>query len=322
MNGELKTDRVLELFFRAIKGESLSAHSLANQYHVSTRSISRDITALKIFLAEHRDLMGNAELVYSTSNHCYHLEMDNFISNKELLAITMVLIGCRPFNHAELLELIRKLKLHTSPKDKAILDNLIRKEIYHYAPIHFECTGVIDNLWNITEHINAKRLITITYTKMDKTIVKRTIKPISIMFSEYYYYLIGYDTASTDSSPHYYRIDRISNIIAHREHFKLKRDEEVDEGLLRNRSQFMWPGKLRHIRFEFTGPSSQAILDKLPTARIVEISGTKSIIEAEVYGDGIKMFLLSQGSWIKVLAPQELVDEMKLEIISLNELYK
>ena len=98
--------------------------------------------------------------------------------------------------------------------------------------------------------------------------------------------------------------------------------EEVDEGFLRNRSQFMFPGKLRHIRFEFTGPSIQAILDKLPTARVVELTGNKSIIEAEVYGDGIKMFLLSQGSWVKVLAPQELVAEIKSEIMLLTEMYK
>lgn len=289
---------------------------------MSPRSISRDITALKLFLAEHRDLLGNAELVYSSSNHCYHLEMDSFITNKELLAITKVLIGCRPFNNTEILEMIRKLKMHTSPKDKSVLESLIRKEMYHYAPINFDCTSVIDNLWNLTEHITEKKLITITYIKMNRSTVKHTLKPVSIIFSEYYYYLIAYDTDYNDVSvPRYYRIDRITDIIAHREHFKLKREQEVDEGLLRNRSQFMWPGKLRHIRFEFTGPSAQAILDRLPTARVVEIVNGKSILEAEVYGDGIKMFLLSQGSWVRVLAPQELIDELHSEIEIMKSLY-
>jgi len=323
MNNELKTDRVLELFFRALKGEFLSAKSLAEQYGVSARSISRDITTLKMFLADHRDTLGNAELVYSSSNHCYHLETEHFISNKELLAVTKVLIGCRPFNHTELLELIRKLKLHTSPKDKAVLEDLIRNELYHYAPINFDCPSVIDNLWTITEHISSKRLITVTYIKMDRSLVKRTLKPVSVVFSEYYYYLIAYDTAAGDTSvPHYYRIDRITDIVAHREHFKLTKEQEVDEGLLRNRSQFMWPGKLRRIRFEFSGPSVQAVLDRLPTSRVVELRNGISVIEAEVYGDGIKMFLLSQGSWVKVLAPQELVDEISEEIQKMHNLYQ
>ncbi len=322
MSNELKTDRVLELFFRALKGEFLSAKKLAEQYGVSSRSISRDITALKFFLTEHRDTLGYAELVYSSSNHCYHLETEHLLSNKELLAITKVLIGCRPFHHTELLELIRKLKLHTSPQDKARLEDMIRNELYHYAPVHFDCPGVIDTLWTVTEHISSRRLITVTYIKMNRSVVKRTLKPVSVVFSEYYYYLIAYDTAAEDASvPHYYRVDRITDIVAHREHFRLTKEQEVDEGLLRNRSQFMWPGKLRRVRFEFTGPSVQAVLDRLPTSRVVELTDGKSIIEAEVYGDGIKMFLLSQGAWVKVLAPQELVEEISAEIKNLHRLY-
>ena len=83
----------------------------------------------------------------------------------------------------------------------------------------------------------------------------------------------------------------------------------------------MWPGELRTIRFEFTGPSVQAVLDKLPTAKIIERSGKKYLIEAEVYGDGIKMWLLSQGAWVKVLAPQPFVEEIKNEINKLSKLY-
>ena len=322
MSTELKTDRVLDLFFRTLKGEYLSAKELAEQYRVSPRSISRDITALKVFLAEHRDSFGHAELVYSSSNHCYHLETEHFLSNKELLAITKILIGCRPFSNTELLELIRKLKLHTSPKDKATLEALIRNEMYHYTSVHFDCPSVIDNLWILTEHITSRRLITVSYIKMDRTTVKHTLKPVSVVFSEYYFYLIAYDTAYDDVSyPRYYRIDRITDIVAHREHFKLKKEQEIDEGLLRNQSQFMWPGKLRRIRFAFSGPSVQAILDRLPSSRIVEITENASIIEADVYGDGIKLFLLSQGAWVKVLAPQELVEEMAAETKKMQELY-
>ena len=83
----------------------------------------------------------------------------------------------------------------------------------------------------------------------------------------------------------------------------------------------MWPGPLRTIRFEFTGPSVQAVLDKLPTARIIDRDGKKYLIEAEVYGDGIKMWLLSQGAWVKVVAPEEFVEEITAEIQKLTEVY-
>ena len=84
----------------------------------------------------------------------------------------------------------------------------------------------------------------------------------------------------------------------------------------------MWPGKLRTIRFEFSGPSVQAVLDKLPTARIIErLGGKKYLIEAEVYGDGIKMWSLSQGTWVKVISPTEFVEEIKEEIKKMSSCY-
>ena len=84
----------------------------------------------------------------------------------------------------------------------------------------------------------------------------------------------------------------------------------------------MWPGRLRTIRFEFTGPSVQAVLDKLPTAKVIERSGGVCLIEAEVYGDGIRMWLLSQGSWVRVVGPEEFVEEMKAEIGKMQALYE
>ena len=65
----------------------------------------------------------------------------------------------------------------------------------------------------------------------------------------------------------------------------------------------------------------QAVLDKLPTAKIIERNGGKYLIEAEVYGDGIKMWLLSQGSWVKVVSPEEFVGEMKAEIRKMAQIY-
>lgn len=317
-----KSNRILELFFRALKGEALSVQELAFQYNISTRSVTRDINDLKAFLAEHRDTLGNVELEYSSSNHRYTLYMDNLMSNKELLAVAKVLIGSHAFSHDELLSIISKLKSHTSAADRQRLDELIKKELYQYCEISFDCSSVIDNVWALSEYIQEKRAITIAYNKMNRSHVKHKIKPVSIMFSEYYFYLIAYkyDEVVADI-PYYFRIDRIVDMVAHRESFELTRNQNFDEGLLRKRSQFMWPGPLRKIRFEFTGPSVQAILDRIPTARVVEKKNGVYTLEAEVYGDGIKMFLLSQGSWVKVLAPQEFVTEMKDEITKMQGLY-
>ena len=272
MKGNIKTDRILEIFYRAMKGEALSATSLADEYKVSTRSISRDLTGLKMFMADHRDAMGNAELVYTSSDHCYRLQMDNFITNKELLAITKILIGV------------------TSAGDKKSLEKLIRKELLQYSTIKFDCRSLLDNLWLLSECIDIRQPITVTYYRMDRKEVKHRLLPVAILFTEYYFYLLAYKDGAVKNAatPYYFRIDRITKITRHRTTFTLSPAQDFDEGLLRRRSQFMWPGKLRHIRFEFSGPSAQAILDRLPTARIIDVKGKTYTMEAEVYGDGMR----------------------------------
>ena len=85
----------------------------------------------------------------------------------------------------------------------------------------------------------------------------------------------------------------------------------------------MFPGDPVQITFEFSGLSLQSVLDRLPTARVIEKNGSKSTVTAEVnYGRGLIMYLLSQGSWIKVLSPQPLIDDMKGEIQKMAQHYK
>ena len=89
-----KQERVLEIFFRCLRGENVSVQKLADEYGVSTKSITRSISDLKTFLAEHRDLVGNTELQYSYQDKCYHLYMDEFLTNKEFPAESGTGVRC------------------------------------------------------------------------------------------------------------------------------------------------------------------------------------------------------------------------------------
>ena len=84
----------------------------------------------------------------------------------------------------------------------------------------------------------------------------------------------------------------------------------------------MFPGEYRKIRFKYTGSSVQAILDKIPTAKVVNKCEGGTIIEAETFGTGVNMFLLSQGSRVKALYPESFVAEMQAEIEKMRSLYK
>ena len=317
-----KMDRVLEIFFRGLRGEDLSVQRLADEYEVSTKSITRSINDLKNFLADHRELVGHTELQYSHQDRCYRLYMDEFLSSKELFALVEVMIGARAFSKEELLQLTAKLKKSTTPEDRQKLNELVRKELYQYPEVKHDCESVQESLWQLVNCISERQEISINYYRMDRTWVTHRLRPASVMFTDYYFYLIAYLVEGNTEKPYYFRIDRIRQIVVHRGKFATDDTPAFDEGLLRQRSLFMWPGKLQTIRFEFTGPSVQAVLDKLPTARIIEREGRKYLIEAEVYGKGIKMWLLSQGAWVKVVAPADFAEDIKEEIEKMIQRYK
>lgn len=316
-----KQYRALEIFFRGLRGEDISVKKLADEYGVSEKSVSRSIGDLKAFLADHRELVGGMELEYSHQDKCYRLYMDEFLSSKELFALVEVLIGTKGFSKLELLTIVDKLKRFTTANDRKMLLELVSKELYHYTEVKHDCDSVQDMLWQLVNCIHEKKEISIDYYRMDRSFVTHRLRPASVMFADYYFYLISFKADGDMSTPLYFRVDRIKSITVHRKRFSTYDTPEFDEGLLQQRSLLMWPGKLRTIRFEFTGPSVQAVLDKLPTAKIIDRDGGTYLIEAEVYGDGIKMWLLSQGAWVKVVSPEEFVGEMRSELDKMRRVY-
>ena len=122
-----RQERLLEIFFRCLRGEEISVQKLAQEYGVSPKSISRNLNDLKAFLAEHRELVGSTELEYSYQNKCYRLHMDEFLTNQEMFALVEVMIGARAFSKMELLTLISKLKRFTTAEDRKKLEQIISK---------------------------------------------------------------------------------------------------------------------------------------------------------------------------------------------------
>lgn len=93
----------------------------------------------------------------------------------------------------------------------------------------------------------------------------------------------------------------------------IQNDIENQKGEYKNLSQFMFGGEIQNIRFKYFGPSVEAVLDKLPNAEIESAAEDHFVIHAEVFGTGILMWLLSQGSKVEVLSPQAIRDKWLAE---------
>ena len=61
----------------------------------------------------------------------------------------------------------------------------------------------------------------------------------------------------------------------------------------------MYGGELKRVRFEYSGPSIEAVLDRLPTAIVKEVREGVFDVTAEVYGEGVEMWMGSQKGWIR-----------------------
>lgn len=81
-----KKYRILDIFFRLLRGEFVSVKQLADEYSVTGKTVSRDINEIKSYLSENGFRNKNAQIIYSDKERAYYLSMDDFLSSKELQA--------------------------------------------------------------------------------------------------------------------------------------------------------------------------------------------------------------------------------------------
>ena len=122
--------------------------------------------------------------------------------------------------------------------------------------------------------------------------------------------------------PAVYRIDRIIEYREMGQKFRVNYATRFEEGEFRKRIQFMYQGKLLKLQFKYRGSNAEAILDRLPTARIISEQDGVQLVEAEVYGKGILMWLLSQGENVEIIKPAALREEMKVKLQNMLKLYE
>lgn len=313
-NKKDKVQRVLGIYSKLMNGYIVNKTEEAIYYGVNERSIQRDIDDIRDFLEIANINSGVINtVVYERLNKGYRLDKIDKLrfSNGEILAICKILLESRAFTKQSMSEMLDKLIACCVPeKNKKIVLDLISNEKFHYVePRHKNV--VIDKIWSIGQAIRNSQCIEIDYLRTkDNKIVKRKIHPVAIMFSEYYFYVtafIGNDEVKkdfdviNDSYPTIYRLDRIKDMKVLNEKFYIPYSSRFEEGEFRKRVQFMYGGKLRKVKFRYSGTDVNAVLDRLPTAKIIaEESGVYTIV-AEVFGDGIDMWLRSQGENIQVI---------------------
>ncbi|MBN1051324.1 WYL domain-containing protein [Clostridium botulinum] len=318
-----KINRVLYIYEKLIIGEIINKKQLADLFYVDKKTIQRDIDHIRAYLSDNIQSKGIVDVKYRRDNKGYSLsKMEEFLLNKDdVLAISKVLLESRAFNKEEMNHLIRAILNQIDIKQRNYVKELIGNEVLNFVPLKHN-DKLLSKIWALSEFIRHKEVLEISYVKVNEDEVKRKIKPVGIIFSEFYFYLIAYFNDLPFDDPVVFRIDRIKEYQAIGNKFCISEAKRFEDGEFRKRVQFMYSGKLMKVRFEFIGQSLEAILDRLPTAEVIDKYDNKYLIEAEVFGKGIVMWILSQGSKIKVISPDYLVEEIACEVKKISKFYK
>ena len=313
--------RMLSLFERLTKGESIHKAEEAARFGVDAKSIQRDIEDLRVYFQEIWALP--AVLYYSREERGYRLDrqFQTKLTAPEILVIGKVLLESRCLAQKEMADLLGKLTNVCEPDSGKHINDILRNEQFHYFPVR-QGEKLITKIWNLSRAVRDCCLVEILYRKERKEqSVKRTIEPLGVIYSEYYFYLVANVHGQDYPFPAVYRIDRIEQVDLLQERFKPVYSKRFEEGEFRKRIQFMKPGPLQTIRFRFWGPSPEAALDRFPNGKIVNRTKEAVTIEAEVYGEGVIMWLLSQAEFLEVLQPNSLREKMQQTIEKMRQNY-
>ncbi len=314
---EVKGDRiarVLSIYSKLLDGEIVNKAIEARKHGVNERTIQRDIDDIRNFFDEDVERAGYLNsIVYDRTEKGYRIEQINRmkLSNDEILAVCKILLDSRAFTKREMTDMLDRLVSCCSPKeDSRLVKELISNEEFHYIELRHK-SEFLGKMWDIGIAIRNCCYIEMDYYRTkDKSTVNRKVKPVAIMFSEYYFYLTAFiddkDEARedfdvlNDSFPTIYRIDRIRRMKVLDERFHIPYSSRFEEGEFRKRVQFMYGGKLNKVTFRYKGTDIDAILDRLPTAKIISEDQGIYTVRAEVFGEGINMWLRSQGDNIEL----------------------
>ena len=193
-------DRLLHMCARLIEEHILYNKKKMEYYDYSLRSIQHDFDDLHAFFTDRNEKNGtNQQLIYDWEDN-----------------------GCR---------LLTKLVDCSVPvTHQKQIAQLIANETYQYMEPHYK-KPVLNTMWTLSSAVCSQLFVNITYIIQKNSLIKRKIKLVGILFSEFYFYLIAfidsgesaefYKTVKDYALPAIYCIDRIQRFDMTEDHFRV-----------------------------------------------------------------------------------------------------
>ncbi len=316
-----KAQRLMFLYNLLLQGETLVADHVTSMFAIDKRTYQRDINELKAFFADAHTGGTELEYVKGQGHRVKHCDV-MCLTKQEVMVLAKILLESRAFPREEMNSMLDKLMRLCDPRHKKAVQEAVLNERFHYRPV-VHGKVLFDMIWEINQAIQQRRLVDLNYYKTgEQQPVSRRVEPLAIMFSEYYFYLIANHHDRDYPYPAIFRLDRVEEYTVAEERFRLPYADRFEEGEFRKRVQFMQSGELTTLRVVYRGDYLEAVLDRLPTAKIIRQQPGEVELEAKVFGRGVGMWLLSQGDSMEVVAPLDFRQQMHDTISSMLKRYQ
>lgn len=310
-------ERIIDLFIRLMRGQALSVAALATKYHVTSRTMQRDLASIRDLLAA-SEL--NYTLVYQRQTKKYILTSPSQVQYSSVLALLKILVGTRALNKVEVKALITQQLALLSGSEQAAAKKLLTNSLTKYVPVG---TGValLPRLKQFANWIEARTPIKFGYrNSLAGQLKMGQGLPVSLYFAEFYFYVVLY-TETNDNV--IYRLDRFETVVPVKNKALQQRyDRKLDEGDFLAKTVLLSGGHEVTYTFRYWS-APQTALDRLPHSKIIKHWPDHSVtIKANSFEQGALMWLLGQGSQAQVLSPQRLVSALQQELAKTLQYYQ
>lgn len=312
-----KSNRVLDLFYRLLRGERVNRTAFAEEYEMSERSVERDMRTIREALADTEDSLA----ADGQGNYFLKAGKQREFTEMEVLFIAKVLLGNRALCKEEMAQIIRGMNALFPSAIRMEIKNAIQNEMDQYVgPQHGK--KLLRLAWELNHAMERQVKIFLVYRKLSGEEVTRKVLPISIVSSECYLYLVGFFEEKSYPYPAFFRLDRIVRAEVTDEHYNPKLYKDYNIGRMKKCIQFMYAGKLMNVKVACRQEAVEAIRDRLPNSHVVGQENGRTILVARVFGEGFWRWAMQNGDAIEVLEPEELRRKVAEEAKKITQLYE
>lgn len=296
----MKLDRLLGITMELMTKRRVTATELSSQFEVSVRTIYRDIEWINqsgIPVVSFSGNDGGFELMNGFFLTKQHFSIDDFSLIYNLLKSAESAVSGHKFT-----SLINKLG---SLQPALLNEERQDKIIFHISASEEEKLLVFP----LMEAVDQSKRIYLTYSNASDQVSSRKIEPINLLWERGVWYLDGYCLSRKERR--YFRLSRMTNLEVLDEPFHPKPEYKRP---VQEQNQSI----NAHLRFDFT--AKRRVFEEFPG----EFTSNENFIDVQTIfhsRDYAISTILSYGSKVKIIFPNDLKDDLNETIKDIQKLY-